>query len=213
MIHCIGDSHASVFSGKDEMQPIWPERSDDRLPYFRSYRIGPATAYNLFNKIPVINEVLATQVDKENDTVVFCFGEVDIRAHLIKQQQLQNKPMSELVEECVKRYSQALLYFYEQGYKIAVWTPIASWGDEKPYKGPSFGTNKERNVATILFLAFLITYLSKYNIPILSIFSEMIKVDFNTETFFLDDWEDCHIHLSQNARSLILNEFRKHKLI
>lgn len=213
MIHCIGDSHASVFSGKDEMQPIWPERSDDRLPYFRSYRIGPATAYNLFNKISVINEILETQVDKEKDTVVFCFGEVDIRAHLIKQKSLQQRELADLVQECVDRYCQALFYFYQQGYKIAVWSPIASWGDEKPYTGPSFGTNKERNIATFLFYASLIKCLFKHNIHILSIFSGMIKDDFTTETLFLDDWEDCHIHLSQNAMDLILKEFKGHKLI
>ena len=31
MIHCIGDSHAAVFSGKDEMVPAWPEQSNDTL--------------------------------------------------------------------------------------------------------------------------------------------------------------------------------------
>ena len=208
MIHCIGDSHASVFSGKDEMQPVWPDRSNDILPYFRSYRIGPATAYNLFNKIPVISEILYTQVDKENDTVVFCFGEVDIRAHLIKQQQLQNKPLSEIVEECVRRYSEVIIYFIQQGYKVAVWSPIASWGDNKPYKGPSFGTNSERNLATAFFYLFLLKYLSVYNTPILSIFVDMIKDDFTTETSFLDDWEDCHIHLNQRAMPLILERFK-----
>ena len=47
MIHCIGDSHSSVFSGEEKMQDVWPERSNDTIDFFRSYRIGPATAYNL----------------------------------------------------------------------------------------------------------------------------------------------------------------------
>jgi hypothetical protein len=55
MIHCIGDSHSAVFSGKEEMQPIWPERSNDITPFFKSYRIGPATAYQLANKKEIIN--------------------------------------------------------------------------------------------------------------------------------------------------------------
>jgi hypothetical protein len=50
MIHCIGDSHSCFFSGEDKIQPIWPEKSFDTLSYFRSYRIGPSTAYNLNNK-------------------------------------------------------------------------------------------------------------------------------------------------------------------
>jgi hypothetical protein len=78
MIHCVGDSHSSVFSGKDEMQPIWPERSDDKLSFFKSYRIGPATAYQLENKIPIIDEIVK-QLNSQ-DSLLFCFGEVLGRA-------------------------------------------------------------------------------------------------------------------------------------
>ena len=84
MIHCIGDSHSSVFSGREEMQPIWPQRSDDNTSFFKSYRIGPATAYQLSNKILIIQDIINKNVNS-NDYVLFCFGEVDIRAHLIKQ--------------------------------------------------------------------------------------------------------------------------------
>lgn len=78
MIHCIGDSHSSVFCGKEEMQPIWPQRSDDITQYFKSYRIGPATAFNLSTKMSIINEIITSCVDINNDFVLFCFGEVDI---------------------------------------------------------------------------------------------------------------------------------------
>lgn len=44
IIHCIGDSHVSFFGGLDRIQPVWPQRSDDRLPWFRTYHIGPALA-------------------------------------------------------------------------------------------------------------------------------------------------------------------------
>ena len=67
MIHCIGDSHSSVFCGKEEMQPIWPIRSDDTTPYFKSYRIGPATAYQLSNKTTIIDDIIHNCVDIQND--------------------------------------------------------------------------------------------------------------------------------------------------
>ena len=102
MIHCIGDSHAAVFSGKEEMVPTWPEQSNDTLDFFRSYRIGPATAYQLENKIPIIDNILQSRVNKESDYVMFCFGEVDIRAHLIKQLELQKTTIENLVEECTE---------------------------------------------------------------------------------------------------------------
>ena len=49
MIHCIGDSHSAVFSGEETMQPEWPELASNKLPFFKSYRLGPATAYQLEN--------------------------------------------------------------------------------------------------------------------------------------------------------------------
>jgi hypothetical protein len=132
MIHCIGDSHSAVFSGKEEMQPVWPERSDDITPYFRSYRIGPALAYNLFNKIPIIDEIVSSLVDKENDTIVFCFGEVDIRAHLIKQAMEQkDKSIGQVIEECVGRYFEVIKFYKDQGYNVAIWAPIASFNEVK----------------------------------------------------------------------------------
>ncbi len=47
IIHCIGDSHSSIFSGMDRIQPSWPASSSDQLPWFKTHHIGPALAYNL----------------------------------------------------------------------------------------------------------------------------------------------------------------------
>lgn len=213
MIHCIGDSHAAVFGGKEDMQPIWPERSDDWTDYFRSYRIGPATAYQLANKIPIIDEIVNSQVDKQKDIILFCFGEVDIRAHLIKQHLITGRNIQELVNECVNRYFEVIVHYYNKGYKVAVWSPIASWNPEKPYEGPSFGTNKERNDVTRLFDNALILNCLPLDIPVLSIFEKMLNEDGTTNTYYLDNWGGSHMHLSQTAMPLILEVFRNFKLI
>ena len=138
IIHCIGDSHVSVFTGIERMPPIWSpnERSDDRTDYFRTYRIGPATAYQLDKKIPAIEHIIQhAPVDKGNDSILFCFGEVDIRAHLVKQSIEQNRTIDDVVMECVDRYVKTVLYFKEKGYDMMVWGPVASWSDEEPYTG------------------------------------------------------------------------------
>ncbi len=46
-VYCLGDSHVSFFSGTDRIQPVWPERSVDALPVFRTFHLGPVLAYNL----------------------------------------------------------------------------------------------------------------------------------------------------------------------
>jgi hypothetical protein len=214
MIHCIGDSHSAVFSGKEEMQPIWPQRSDDITPFFKSYRIGPATAYQLENKISIINEIIYSNVNIETDYVLFCFGEVDIRAHLIKQMKLQNKTMYEIVKECVDKYFNVLLKYKELGVKVIVWGPIASWHESKEYTGgPSFGSCLERNLVTEEFNRYLEEQCNQNQIKFVTIFHKMIDENKITKSEYLDNWEGCHIHLSQTAMQLILKSFSEKNLI
>jgi hypothetical protein len=213
MIHCIGDSHSAVFSGKEEMQPVWPERSDDKMDFFRSYRIGPATAFQLSNKVPIINQIVNTQVNKDEDHIMFCFGEVDIRAHLIKQTMLNNTTIEHEVSKCIENYSLTLLHYKNLGYKVIVWGPIASWHENKPYDGPSFGTNLERNIATKIFNKEIEKFCEKNNIIFLTIFHDMVNEELQTIELFLDDWSGSHIHLSQRSMSLIVDKFKEKNLI
>lgn len=213
MIHCIGDSHSSVFSGNEEMQPIWPNRSNDIIPYFKSYRIGPATAYQLKTKTPIIDQIVS--LIPPNDKLLFCFGEVDIRAHLIKQMIEQNRTLESVVKECVDRYFEVILMYKKTlNIEIVVWGPIASWNDLKPYLGgPSFGTGLERNKTTKQFNEYLEKLCVENSIPFISIFNEMLNEDGTTNPIYLDDWDDCHIHLNQKAMPIILKKFKDNNLI
>lgn len=214
MIHCIGDSHSAVFSGEEKMQPTWPEQASNLLPYFKSYRIGPATAYQLANKQPLIEYLINTINLTENDSIMFCFGEVDIRAHLIKQSQLQDKPVSELVVECVDRYITSLLNYKKFTNNILVWGPIASWSDKKVYTGgPSYGTNKERNEVTEQFNNYLKDKCEENSFKFITIFDKMLNNDYTTKEDLLDDWEGSHMHLSQRAMPIIIETFKVEGLI
>lgn len=214
MIHCIGDSHSAVFSGEETMQPCWPDPAANTLPYFKSYRIGPATAYKLRNKQPLIESLINSLSLTSEDQLMFCFGEVDIRAHLIKQSKLQDRPVAEVVVECVERYVDALIEYKKYNVPIVVWGPIASWCDQKVYTGgPSFGTNHERNVVTELFNTMLELACIKNGFKFITIFNEMLNEDGTTNGDFLDDWEGSHMHLSQRSMPTILKKFKSKGLI
>lgn len=214
MIHCIGDSHSAVFSGKEEMQPIWPQRSDDRTEFFKSYRIGPATAYQLETKIPVIDEIIRTCINIETDSVLFCFGEVDIRAHLIKQMQLQNRTTEDIVKECVDRYFNVLLRYKNLGINVMAWGPIASWHESKQYTGgPSFGTGIERNIATKEFNDYLKKLCQENDIKFVTIFYDMVNENLETNPYYLDNWQGSHMHLSQTSMPVIIERFKEKNLI
>ena len=209
MIHCIGDSHASIFCGSEHMQPEWPARSKDTLEYFRSYRIGPATAYQLETKRSIINQILRL-IDKENDYLLFCFGEVDIRAHLKKQMDLQNRDVKSIVKECVDRYFETIMFYKNQRINVMVWGPIASWDEPKPYPGPSFGSCLERNEITREFNEYIKFLCEAQGIDFITIFYDMLLENGKTDTKFLDN---SGIHLSDNSIPLILNTFKEKGLI
>lgn len=214
MIHCIGDSHSAVFSGEEAMQPCWPEPAANNLPHFKSYRIGPATAYQLESKQPIIDSLIGSLNLDIDDQLMFCFGEVDIRAHLIKQAKVQNRPVNDLVVECVDRYINAIRHYKKYGIQIIIWGPIASWSDEKEYTGgPSFGTNKERNWVTFAFNIALQFACIKEEFKFVSIFYDMVHDNMTTIPDFLDDWEGSHMHLSQRSMPTILNAFQKRGLL
>ncbi len=196
------------------MQPIWPQRSDDKTPFFKSYRIGPATAYQLENKKYIIDEIINFNVDVLNDLVLFCFGEVDIRAHLIKQMEVQNRPKEEIVKECVDRYFSVLLEYKNKGVNVIAWGPIASWHESKKYTGgPSFGTCLERNLVTEEFNRYLEELCNKNDIHFVTIFYKMIDENKLTKPEYLDNWEGSHMHLSQTSMPLIIESFSDKNLI
>jgi len=214
MIHFIGDSHASIFSGNYDMQPIWPDRSNDILPNFKSYRIGPATAYKLNEKENIIINILEKQVDKQNDYVFFCFGEIDCRAHLLKQSELQSISIEEVVDKCVFTYFNTILNFKTKGYRVGVWGPISSWSENKPYiTGPSFGTTQERNYVTKLFNKCIEKLCIENGLLFTTMFFEMVDENLNTDESYLDDWEGCHIHLNSKAIPIINEKFKSLKIL
>jgi len=218
MIYCIGDSHSSVFTGKgsrgkDYMTPIWPQRGDNTNPNFRAYNIGPATAYQLSNKENLISDLLTSEATVASK-VLFCFGEVDIRAHLIKQSHAQKRPVEGIVKECVDRYSRTLSDFHKKGYSVWAWGPIASNPEELPYKGlegagPIYGDCARRNSVTKIFNDMLEQNCKERDLGFVSIFDDMVLPNGNTKEELIMD----HIHLSQEAMPLIIEEFTKKGLL
>ena len=214
MLHCIGDSHASIFSGSEVMQHAWPQRSNDSIPGIRSYRIGAATAYNLKSKMPIIDEILSSVLCDE-DLVMFCFGEVDCRAHLKKQMDLQRRSLDDIVEECVDRYFSVIMDYSSRGVSMSLWGPVASHGIENPYTtGPSFGTPEERNQITEKFNVYLKSLCLEKGIPFATAFYAMTEdVGDNvrkTNVFYTDS---VGIHLNQNSVMMALDILEEEGII
>lgn len=219
MIYIIGDSHVSVFSGTDKthegLRHIQPEfgtcytlsqgqlrqhvnRFEQRIPYFCPIKIGSNTAYNSFNKLPIIEQAISEYGITKNDYIFLCFGEIDIRNHIgfnIKT------TLEDTIKNCVDRYMETLLYLKSKNINIGVYAPpCSSVGNQLPI---DYGDVVLRNRMTIIFNEYLTHKCNENDIPVKNITSLMILPDGTTdESYIMDD-----IHLSQKAMPLILKEF------
>jgi len=194
MIHCIGDSHSNFFSGIDEMQPGYPKICNNILPYFKSYRIGAATAYKLENKVEIIDTIIYEN-HNFGDYIMFVFGEVDCRLHL---------GINNNTEECVNKYFNFIKLYKK--HNIIVCGPIASSPDHlvKGNIPPHVGNCIERNERTKKFNSLLKNKCDDANILFITIFDIMLLEDGNTNEDYLMD----HIHLSQKSMPIMVQRLK-----
>ncbi|MCC6405318.1 MAG: SGNH/GDSL hydrolase family protein [Candidatus Yanofskybacteria bacterium] len=210
MIHCIGDSHANFFSGWDAMGPAFPRRSFGRLPFFRSYRLGPVLAYSLHREGTTNRgrENLFAILDRlpAGSRVLLCFGEIDCRAHLLRQAEQKNRPIEEVVRDCVEKYFSVFEELQRKGFAPIAWgvTPSTAVTVTDPAY-PTYGTCAQRNAITRLFNTTLAGHCRSAGIPFVSIYHELVDAnDLTDMTYFSDS-----IHLSQRAMPLALRAFRQ----
>lgn len=207
MIHVIGDSHVMVFSGKEHI----PDLVDDRgfLPFFTTYRLGQFTAYNVEKKRSAIEAVIKDNV-KAGDAVLLSFGEIDCRAHLVRQSELQQRSLEDVVRECVKRYSLVFDIQEKFGVGTFVWNvPPSNKADTDYGEYVTYGTGEQRDEANRLFNEILEEECQKKGIGFVSILDHLRAEDGSVRSEYYAD----QIHLSQRAMPSILSELRKKGLL
>lgn len=222
MIYIIGDSHVSVFSGTDKthdgLRHIQPEfgtcytlsqgqlrphinRFEQKIPYFCPIKIGSNTAYNSYDKLPRIEQVIKEYNITNKDYVFLCFGEIDIRNHIGFHVGKKYKSISEGIRVCVDRYVETIIYLKNKGLNAGVYAPpSSSIGNQTPI---DYGDVILRNKMTIEFNDYLKTKCEEIKVPFKDISKLMMLSDGTTDQkFIMDD-----IHLSQEAMPLLINEF------
>ena len=213
-IHCIGDSHISVFGGTNIISEGCPSKYDEH-PYFKTYRVGPALAYNLITPEHSFKQVFM-QILRHippNSWILTSFGEIDCRAHLIRQSEKQNRSIEAVVHECVNRYFKFIKEIQNLGYHIIVYAApptcnvdvLQNPDDDNKY--PYYGTYIHRNYTTKIFNMYLNSLCDSKNIFFLSIFDQLVSSDGKTsDSQFFSDL----VHLSaQTALPLLIDELEK----
>jgi hypothetical protein len=207
VVHAIGDSHAALFSGRDSMIDAWPRSSRDPSGRFRAYRLGPVLAYHLPDPATTARgreKLLATLAYgpvPPKGTVMLCFGEIDCRYHLLRQAELQERDIEEVVAECVERYVRVVLEVQAMGFATCVWGVMpaneVAPGEEDP-EYPSWGTARERNAVAGTFNRLLAERLEPHGVPVISIFDSLVGPGgLPKRGYYVDS-----VHLSQTALPL-----------
>ena len=216
-IYCIGDSHANFFSGSDEMQPEWPGEGIKHFhPFFRAFRIGPVLAYNLCRNNSStrgrekLMELLSLFPSKSK--VMFCFGEIDCRAHIILQAERQKRPVEGVVRTVAERYFSVIKEVRGMGFTPLIWNVIPSAPTDinskinVPAKYLFHGTREERNDVTRRFNADLKILAIDHDVFFLDFFDKLMNRDGSVklEYYCQDD-----IHLAQKAMPIVLEALKK----
>jgi hypothetical protein len=215
LLYCIGDSHASFFSGEDRIQPDCPDSAKSCISLFRVLKIGSPLAYNLSRggtrtrgRESLFN-VLESSVPA-NSNVMLIFGEIDCRAHVIKQSQFRNVPLAEVICDLLQEYFSVVQEVVAMGHSVVVYNAVPSRikAPTKSSQDPDYvavGSCLQRNAATRLFNQGLAAHCEKSGINFLSTFDALVDANGLTNTWYYFDT----IHLSQRAMPIALNALRE----
>jgi len=161
-LHCIGDSHCCFFLGYDRISQEYPAVEKSLLSRVYTYRLGASLAYNL-NKYGTTSrgremmEQILSGLDPQSDVLLLSFGEVDCRAHLLKQAQKQGISHEQVVDDCLNNYMQAIREIRKRGFRVLIWNAVhsANFLEKGNFEFPYFGTVQDRNTITRIFNAGL----------------------------------------------------------
>ncbi len=209
-IFVIGDSHARFFGEASRQKGMcfrnFEKERDirffepDILP-FVPFHVGPALAYNLNRYGTTVRarektEYLLDRWIPESAGVLFAFGEIDIRVHVLKQAEMQKRTVGSVLEQVIDHYMEFLLSV-KNDREIFVWGPVASQGDlariDPSY--PRYGNMVERNRATELFNRIMAEKCYEKGIRFVSVFQDLIDDSYATKTEYYMD----NVHIGSKA--------------
>jgi hypothetical protein len=201
-LHCIGDSHCAFFLGYDHMPDEYPQVTRSLFRNVFCHRLGPSLAYNAYQYGTTTRtrekiETLLSELDSRSDIILLSFGEIDCRAHILKQCQQTGKSLNDVVKGCVDNYWQLIEHIRSSGFRVVVWNAVysANFMELNPnLEYPYYGTVQQRNEATECFNRMLANRAAETSIGFLDITNHLLDASGNTtnSAYYFDS-----IHLNQ----------------
>jgi len=206
----LGDSHSLFFAGNDHLKTCKVgyckgviNTGKERLERYSVLHLGPSLAYNTnkygttIRTLEKVDYLLRHQMVMPGDRVLCCFGEIDIRVHVMKHAAKNNGDEASVINKILSNYLEFLMYLRSKGVKLCCWGPVAQCRVNDAHS--CTGTQMDRNRATRYFTKQLSSLGQEKNFGVVSLFEEMIDHTLCTnESYLLDGF-----HLSQKAMALV----------
>ena len=206
VVHIIGDSHSyfcftprTACGSRDDI--LVDLRDVTRIPVpFRwqfTHHRGAITMYRIGRDAAELSAQSLAEVEvRDGDALVFVFGEIDVRCHVMKQHQAQQRPVEEIVERLVGAYMDRLVEVaarYPRS-KIAVFGVIPPFDPPNygPANAPIVGTVAERVVAARLLNEALERRAAAHGFIYCDVMNELAGPDGTLP----HDRSDCFCHVS-----------------
>jgi hypothetical protein len=187
VIHVIGDSHTKTNFGAD--------------PRFVVHYLGPMSMHHVAQK----REICLKDFDVENgDTIIWCFGEIYVRCHLIRQRDEQRANISGIADALAMGYIHAILdiKFGYENLKIIVLAIIPPSDQSDNIEFPRIGELYERVWAQGLLNQSLNNYCILHDFIYIDPYGEFI----NSAGSLKPEMSDYQVHVGEKYAHLIVEK-------
>lgn len=193
MIHVIGDSHTAAFT----------------LSIFHVHHMGSPTAFNLRNKHSTYNSnrqllMVLDEMDKDVDSLILCYGEIDCRIHIYYQfkKQQEKVSISQLIDNTIESYGEVLRQVEAKGVNFYVYGTPAATHQGNEYNYPWYATPEIHVRIYREFNEKLKHHCQQNGYKFLDIYSKTVGPDGHTHPAFMKD----SIHFLPIIQLLVLDE-------
>lgn len=205
-VHVIGDSHAAFsFSCSKRLMReehfifCCTHKEEEFCLPFAIYWICPITMHRVGREGLAKFNLKRFSV-QENDTVIFVFGEIDVRCHIGKQRDIYKRDLNEIIETLVKNYFNTIVankMLYDNLVCI-VFNVIPPCNGVYNAEYPYYGSLEDRVIITRKLNAELQKAGRELNIPILDIYDIYCASEGVLNYALSDDFTHIHIGFEHN---------------
>lgn len=212
MVRIVGDSHSvASFCNIGEEKGIWSVEYNDRhlsIPFF-IYNVYGVTMHRIGRDgLSFLEKWRRDIIGAENDDVlVFVFGEIDVRCHILKQSQKQNVSVDTIIEKLVDSYLNTVLSYKDlyQQLNVVVFNivPPIDRIHFPPFE--QYGTLKERVAIANRLNQTLKNKCDSFGVPFLDIYKLFSEQDGSMKP----ELSDGSVHISNLYNGIIKQELVK----